>query len=93
MNVHVSLFVRAYTLLYRVCVCVCVSTDEGGPNVIVQQLVVEPVDHASITLDLTGNSSPLLYSWTPSFSTFLHSIGLEIRLPNSFNDEGRSRIV
>ena len=36
---------------------VFISADEGGPNVIVQQLVLEPVGHDSFTLDLTGNLS------------------------------------
>ena len=33
------------------------STDEGGPNVLVQQLIVEPIDHSPFTLDLTGKDT------------------------------------
>jgi Rho GDP-dissociation inhibitor len=28
--------------------------DEGGANVLVQQLILEPIDHAAFTLDLNG---------------------------------------
>ena len=30
------------------------DSDEGGPNVIVQQLIVEPTGHEPFMLDLTG---------------------------------------
>ena len=40
-----------------------ISADEGGPNVIVQQLVLEPVGHDSFTLDLTGQSFNCIYMY------------------------------
>ena len=53
------------SLDYYLCVCDVTSLpDEGGANVIVQQLIVEPKDHESFTLELTGKeyTSTLVFS-------------------------------